>query len=110
VTRPEEAAPAPAVRFLVRVHPAARRTKVGGAADTAAGRALIVRVAAPAVEGRANVAVVQAVADALGVRPRAVRVVRGATRRTKLMEAEGIGPGEVESLMGARPSGTSGTG
>jgi uncharacterized protein YggU (UPF0235/DUF167 family) len=48
------------------------------------------------VEGQATKAVLQAVADALGVRRSAVTLVRGATSRDKLLEVAGseaeIGP------------------
>ena len=46
----------------------------------------MVAVQAPAVDGRANTAVVMALADALGVRPRQVTMIRGQTARTKLVE------------------------
>ncbi len=53
------------------------------------GDALVVAVTAPAVDGRATVAALAAVADALGVRPRHVRLVSGATSRTKVVEIDG---------------------
>ena len=73
------------VRITVRVRPGASRTRVGGAyAD-----ALVVAVGAPAVDGRANEAVVAAVADAFGLRSRDVRLVRGDRSRTKVLELTG---------------------
>jgi len=47
---------------------------------------LLVKVREPATEGKANDAVLLAVADAFGVRPRAVRLVHGRGSRRKLVE------------------------
>jgi hypothetical protein len=84
------------MRILVRVKPGASRTAVGGRYDGPAGAALVVAVAARAVEGQATKAVLQAVAEALGVRRSAVTLVRGETSRDKLLEITGseaeIGP------------------
>ena len=49
---------------------------------------LVVRVSERAVDGRATDAALRAVADAFGVRPRQVRLVAGATSRTKVVEIE----------------------
>jgi uncharacterized protein YggU (UPF0235/DUF167 family) len=77
------------VRILVRVKPGASRTRVGGRFDGPSGSALVVAVAARAVEGQATKAVLQAVADAFGVKRSAVTLVRGATSRDKLLEVAG---------------------
>ena len=70
-------------RFAVRVKPGVRRTAVGGRWDGVLGPALVVAVAAPAVEGKANEALRRAVADAFGVRRQAVRVDAGERGRDK---------------------------
>lgn len=62
---------------------------MGGSHDGA----LVVRVREPAVDGRANRAVVAALAEALGVGRGAVRIVAGAAARHKLVEVDGDGPG-----------------
>jgi uncharacterized protein len=74
-----------AVRLALRVGPGASRTKVGGAY----GDALVVKVAARAVEGKATEAALAAVAAALGIRRRDVRLVSGATSRDKVVEIDG---------------------
>jgi uncharacterized protein YggU (UPF0235/DUF167 family) len=78
-----------AARLAVRVRPGASRTRVGGryGEDGPDGLApLVVAVSARAVDGAATEAVLRAVAEALGVRPRQVVLVRGATTRDKLLE------------------------
>jgi uncharacterized protein (TIGR00251 family) len=75
----------------VRVQPRAKRPGVG----EWRGDALVVRVSAPPVEGRANVAVCQAVAKAAGVPPSRVSVVRGHASRDKTLRVEGVTPAEL---------------
>ncbi len=67
----------------MRVKPRARAERVGG--SWGAGE-LVVAVTAPATEGKANAAVVAALANAFGVRPVRVTIVGGHHHRTKLVE------------------------
>jgi uncharacterized protein YggU (UPF0235/DUF167 family) len=60
----------------------------------------VVAVAAPAVDGKANAAVCQALAAALGVRARDVRIVAGARSRDKVVEIDGA-PDGVADLVAA---------
>ena len=53
---------------------------------------LRVRVAAPAIEGAANAALVHLLADELDVARRDVRIVAGATARQKLVAIDGASP------------------
>jgi uncharacterized protein YggU (UPF0235/DUF167 family) len=68
------------------VRPGASRTKVAGAY----GEALVVAVSARAVDGKATEAALVALADALGVRRRDVRLVTGATSRDKAVEVDDV--------------------
>ncbi|HEX5016061.1 MAG TPA: DUF167 domain-containing protein [Actinomycetes bacterium] len=70
------------MRVALRVRPGASRTEVGGSYDDA----LVVRVAERAVDGKATDAALKALAKALGVPPRSVVLVSGATSRTKIVE------------------------
>ena len=83
-----------AVRFAVRVQPRASRSEVGGAH----GEALKVRLMTPPVDGAANAALIDLLADALEVPRRAVRIISGATSRTKVVEIDGIRAAKVERL------------
>jgi uncharacterized protein len=88
------------MRVTVRVRPGSSRTWVGGSHDGA----LVVRVQSRAVDGRATDAALAAIADAVGVRRRCVRLVSGTTNRTKVVDVEGddarLRP-LVQSLLGA---------
>jgi uncharacterized protein YggU (UPF0235/DUF167 family) len=90
--------PADAAAVAVRVKPGAGRVRVGGAYDGPHGPALIVAVAAPAVDGRATEAVRLALADAFGVRPAAVQLRLGATSRDKVFTVDADG-GRVGSRL-----------
>ena len=57
------------------------------------------RVTAPPVDGRANAAIEELLATALGVAPSRVRVVGGATSRRKAIEVDGVAPEEVRSRL-----------
>ena len=85
------------MRITIRVLPGASRTAVGGAFDGA----LVVRVMPRAVDGKATEAALVAVAEAFGVRRRAVALVSGATARTKVVDVSGADPARLAALLGA---------
>jgi uncharacterized protein len=73
-------------RIAVRVMPRARKDEIAGGRDGA----LVVRVTAPPVEGKANDAVRRLLAKRLGIAPGRVSVARGASGRDKLIEIDGM--------------------
>ena len=75
---------ADAIELVVHVVPGARRAGIAGEH----GDALKIRLAAPAVEGKANAALVAFLADAFGVSRRQVTIVRGETSRDKRVRIE----------------------
>lgn len=83
------------VRVTVRVRPGSARPGVGGEHDGA----LVVRVSAKAVDGRATEAALSAIAAAFGVRRRAVTLVTGAASRTKIVEVTGADPADLARLL-----------
>ncbi|MGI9197398.1 MAG: DUF167 domain-containing protein, partial [Candidatus Nanopelagicales bacterium] len=69
--------------YAVRVRPGSSRTKVGGGYGDPP--ALVVAVSEPAVDGRANEAVIRALATALGVPRSGIAIVSGHAARTKVL-------------------------
>jgi uncharacterized protein YggU (UPF0235/DUF167 family) len=61
--------------------------------------ALHVRVTARAVEGAANRALIEAVADALGVRRSAVTLVAGHRSHEKVLEVNGLHQADLDRLI-----------
>ena len=79
-------ATADGVELTVRVIPRARKTQCSGVRD----EALVVRVAAPPVEGAANDALIEFFASAFHVPRRAVHIVSGDRGRQKRVAIEGV--------------------
>ena len=80
----------------VRVQPGSKRNELAGRRDGA----LIVRVTAPAIEGKANKAACKLLADLAGIPQSRVEVVRGALRRDKVVRLIGLDPGDAAVLFG----------
>ncbi|HWC83714.1 MAG TPA: DUF167 domain-containing protein [Pseudonocardiaceae bacterium] len=76
------------MRIGIRVRPGARRDAVGGRWDGPRGSSLLVAVAAPAVDGRANEAVCRVLAKALGVRRGRLEIVAGQRGRDKVVSVD----------------------
>jgi hypothetical protein len=74
------------ITLRVRVQPRASRDALSGEREGA----LVVRLTAPPVEGAANEALARFLGKTLGVAPSAVRVVSGATGRSKVVSVAGV--------------------
>ncbi|HEX5480439.1 MAG TPA: DUF167 domain-containing protein [Dehalococcoidia bacterium] len=86
-------------RIAVRVTPRAGRDAIDGwSLDAAGQRVLRVRVAAAPVDGDANESVLRLLSNALGVRRTSLRIVSGASSRTKLVEVSGVAPDRMAAL------------
>jgi uncharacterized protein YggU (UPF0235/DUF167 family) len=85
--------------LAVRVVPGASSTTLAGTT----GNALRIRVAAPAIEGNANAALLAFLAHRLGLRPRALRLATGEHSREKLVIVPGRTPEEVRAALGVDP-------
>ncbi len=80
----------------VRAQPGARRDEIVGVRDGV----LVVRVGAPALDGRANYALCQLIARRLEIRRSQVRVVRGHRSRNKLVRVERIDRTRLRTTFG----------
>lgn len=87
--------PEPSARIAVRLQPRARRDEVTGVR----GDAIVIRVTAPPVDGRANAALCAFVAKRAGVPKSAVRIVVGAGARDKVVEVRGLGEAELRAAL-----------
>jgi uncharacterized protein (TIGR00251 family) len=77
--------------LAIRVQPGAKSNKiVGWVADAHGGEVLKIRLRAPAVEGNANAALIEFLAEILGLRPRQITLERGDKSREKLISVEGL--------------------
>ena len=74
------------VTLAVRVVPRSSRNQIAGVE----GGALKIKLTAPPVEGAANVALIEFIAEWLGVRRRAVSIVSGDKARHKLVRVAGV--------------------
>ena len=85
------------MRITIWVKPGSARPGAGGEHDGA----LVVRVSARAVDGKATEAALAAVAGSFGVRRSAVRLVSGASSRTKIVDIDAGDPRILAALLAA---------
>ncbi|MGC2828539.1 MAG: DUF167 domain-containing protein [Candidatus Acidiferrum sp.] len=83
------------VSFPVRVQPRASKDEIAGVH----GGALKIRLQAPAVENRANEALVEFLAHLLKTPKSAVRILAGDRSRTKRVEIRGVTKQEILGLL-----------
>jgi len=84
----------------IRVHilPNAKVDKVVG--DH--GDAIKIKLRAPAMEGKANAALIRFLAAQLGILPRQIALMRGQKSRDKLIRIKGLSEKEVQERLGVR--------
>ena len=83
------------VELDLRVIPRARKTEIAGLRDGA----IVVRLAAPPVEGAANDALVAFVAEWLAVPRRAVHILSGERSRRKRVAVDGVSADLVRARL-----------
>jgi uncharacterized protein (TIGR00251 family) len=79
------------IRFRIKVQAKARREEIGGVI----GAALRVRVNAPALEGRANKAVISLLAKGLQVSKGSIKITAGERSALKTVVVAGLRPAEA---------------
>lgn len=84
--------------MIVNVKAVPRSSKAG--IDGWIGDALKVRVKCAPVDGKANKALVETIAEAFGVAKSRVRIVSGETSKTKRVEIEGVDEAQVKAVAG----------
>ena len=84
------------VVLRVRVIPRARRTELAGLR----GDAVLVRLAAPPVDGAANEALLAFLSHALGIPRRQIALLRGAASRDKALAITGLAQADVRARLG----------
>lgn len=82
--------------ITVKVTPRAKKTQVVGVMDDGTVK---VQVAAPAEEGRANAALIEFLAQTLGIKPGQVEIVAGLSAERKLISLIGITPADVDARL-----------
>jgi uncharacterized protein len=83
------------VSFSVRVQPRASHDEIAGAMEGA----MKIRLRVPAVENRANEALIELLSRVLKTPKSAVRIRSGEQSRTKIVEIFGVTPQKVRSLL-----------
>ena len=87
------------IALTVRLTPKGGRNAIDGIDVLSDGRAVLkARVAAPPSEGEANDALCRLIAKAMGVPPRDVALVAGASARIKRLTIAGDGPTLIATL------------
>jgi uncharacterized protein len=84
-----------ATLLKVRVQPGASRNEIAGRREGA----VVVRVTAPPVDGKANKAACKLLAEICGIAPSSVEIVRGESRRDKVIRLAGVDPGDAATLF-----------
>ena len=84
------------IELQIKVIPRAGRTALAGTRDGA----LLVRLAAAPVDGAANEALIDVIADALGVPKRSVSLVSGERSKQKRLRVLGVSVEDGRALSG----------
>ncbi len=87
------------VTLVVRAQPGAKKTAIVGVYGEGATAQLKIAVQAPPVEGRANSALIEFLADKFGVPKSYVELVSGESSRSKVFLLKGITMGQAETLL-----------
>lgn len=85
----------PSVRVEVYIQPRAAKSELAGMH----GDSVKIRIAAPPVDNAANQALIEFMAERLGIAKRRVRVVSGATSRKKVLEIDDVSADRITAAL-----------
>ncbi len=80
-----------------RVQPNSSKQGIGEIKNNA----LIIRLNSPAVEGKANDALIRFLSKRLGIAKSRISIIQGERNRNKLVSIEGVSPEEIAGLLTA---------
>ena len=87
------------VTLAVRAQPGARKTGIAGVYGEGAAAQLKIAVQAPPVEGRANSALIEFLAELFRLPKSAVEVISGELSRSKVFLLRGVTLAEAEAVL-----------
>ena len=90
------------ITLAVRAQPGAKKTAIVGTYGEGATAQCKIAVHAPPVEGRANAALSEFLAETFGIARNAVILTSGASSRSKVFLLRGIGKTQAESVLAER--------
>ena len=82
-------------RISIYVQPRASKTEIAGMHDGCTK----IRLAAPPVDGAANAALVEFIAERLNIAKSKVRVVTGSSSRRKVIEVDGVSAAQLAQAL-----------
>jgi hypothetical protein len=88
------------VTLAVRAQPGAKKTAIAGVYGEGDAAQLKIQVHAPPLDGRANVVLLEFVAEMFGLSKSAVELVSGQSSRSKVILLKGISMERAGSILG----------
>jgi uncharacterized protein (TIGR00251 family) len=83
------------MRLDVYIQPRASKTELAGMH----GGSIKIRIAAPPVDNAANLALIEFIAQQLGIAKRRVRLISGASSRKKSLEIDGVAADDISAAF-----------
>lgn len=94
--------PAPITHLPIHLQPNARTNAIVGFSPDPTGQSVLkLRLRAPAVDGKANAALIEYIAEILSLRPRHITLHRGHKSRDKLLLITGLTVDAIKSRIAA---------
>jgi len=87
------------VTLAVRAQPGAKKTAIAGIYGEGAAAQLKIAVHAPPIEGRANAALIEFLAEKFSIPKSAVELVSGESSRSKVFRLRGVTLAQANSIL-----------